>query len=566
MKKKIIVLIIVVCIVGGIYVGHYVINNNVTSNIEKGNKVEQKEMLEIKANKKKPFSEGLAWVLDENNTYYVINEDGKAVFAIAEDDHNSMETVVEVEDYFNGYSVVTFRNKDNDTYEKILDREGNVVFVENVATNLMDCKYILTQVDNAGYVLVNKQGKIIAVNLKNGEEKQFYTKFSISEKEIESVGSGIFYDKYVGYISADIGSNLLLNELEIYEYNETLNEELFNNRKYEYSEFIDGNALFYNNEIYVVKNSGEVTKLDNLNGFKVWEKDSFHNKSFNGTTFCAQNTTTKEICFFDLQGNKVLDLSKYDINDVSPMVNNRVIVSLNTDVMNKYDIVVLDKEGNQLFTPITAELISGYELENDYFQLNRDIYNMHGEKVVTREQFENSRAVELAENVINVYPDDVSGNVAIYLNSELQEMKLYYTEDIKYVESNESNWPSDFNPSEEKFDYSKWLKEGTYIQIAPENNTLTDNSPKTITLADGKVTLVDPAWMNERTGTYSIKDNKLYIHYSIEKFLDDYTGNYVTRDSVVTEEYSIDETSIYKEYTSLDLQYIAGSEIYQYKK
>ncbi len=445
--------VVLICLIGGII--NYFNNNDNTTISEKEKMQEiQGEKIEIKISKRWKFSDGMAWVESEDDIYYAINKDGMAVFSISGNPEGE-ERAVEVKEFQNGYSIVEFKNNDNEFYKKVFDKFGNEVFSEIPNTK----KILSLNVDNAGYILIMKLGNVLAVDLKTGEEKPYFTVDGIIDNlDFVSVGDGIFYNKYYGYFDGDVGRTLLLEDLEIYNYNSTLKREMFNSSKYECTGFIDGKAIFFidsitSHHIFVVTSEGETRKIDNLNGFEIGYKRSGNailNSTFNGESFYAENEHTNEKGIYDLYGNQLVDLSKYEINEVERILNEKIFVNLNSNILNEHRVTAIDTEENQLFETINGVPTVENDIGNEIFIFMKDIYNYKGEKIATLEDYPTATSFDLSEeDIITVYATSNVSNILMYMNAQLQEIKPYYIEEnLKTVVTLTSTNSKEENPKD----------------------------------------------------------------------------------------------------------------------
>lgn len=427
MKKRLIIFMIILFIVLMLILSFFISNDNKeTTSVSKNENKKQteEEKIEIDVDTRYAFSDGMAWILGNDGKYYAINTEGKAIFFLEESGYDTAGAV-EVDEFENGYSIVEFRDNGS-FYKKIFDKTGNIVFIEDA-----NKKILSLSADNAGYILISELGEVRAVDLKSGEEKP---PFKISgEKAInlkfESLGGGIFYNKSCGYINGDYGAEMLLEELDIYEYDDFLKQNFFKNLEYDCTGFVNEKALFLSNNSshnYVVTNKGEVQELTNLFGFEIQYDDYYTDDVFNGEAFYAENDHTNEKGIYDLSGNQLVNLSQYDIEEVYNISSNgNVFAKISKDRLDNR-VTIIDKDGKQLFEPINWDQVEEPEVGNEIFVFMKSIYNNKGEKLADIKQYDATNFELSEEDMITVHKTENAPNIIMYMNSKLEEIKPYY--------------------------------------------------------------------------------------------------------------------------------------------
>lgn len=445
MKKVIIGLLIVsaMAVIGiGGYFTYQNLHENKNDKTEKNNssaseKSTEKNKIpnnatEIEAVKKENFSDGVAWVKDKNQNYYLIDETGKALFGL---DSQKEDGVVKVDSYSNGYGMVYYYNEETSTnYKKIFDKKGNMVYAEWDGTGARHD--VIAGPDDKGFIVVNNLGKVESVNLNTGKVITNSANWSSDTRELESIGGGIFFNKYIGFFNASSGSSMPLEALDIYDYYAPANFTSVKMGKYDWTNFIDGKAIFCSASTnYLVTNEGEVTEIDKLKGYKLTidnSKAQGVENTFNGKTVYGENPNTKDKGYFDLEGNKVVDLSKYDnIFKKFAMYNGKFVITFSTDNLNEDLFTVIDEDGKELFEP--KEYTSYCYLGDEIICADGYIYNYKGEIIKDLSDYDWAMKFDYGDNdTITVCPEshDLEEN-RLYLNSELQEIKPYYENNLE---------------------------------------------------------------------------------------------------------------------------------------
>ena len=398
--------------------------NNTTNEIPKN-------ATEIDVATRDNFSNGVAWVKAKNGNYYLIDATGKALFGL---DTHKGDRIYDVEHYSNEYGIVSYHNEElNTDYKKIFDKKGKMVYAEWDGTRARH--EILAGPDDKGYILVDNLGKVESINLITGKSVTNSAKWTSETRKMESLGGGIFYNQYVGFFNASSGSRMPLEALDIYNYDSYGDFVSVKTTSFNWTRFINGKAIFsssiYN---YIVTNEGEVTEIEKLEGYKLAISTNTiigDESSYNGQTVYGEKTLTKDKGYFDLEGNKVLDLSKYDIYYTSPMYNDKLAIILKAEELNERVFTVLDKNGKELFKPIKSN--SYYELDDDTIYGDNQILNYKGETLIDISKYDWALGFDYGgEGTITVCPKsiDLESN-RFYLNSKGQEIKPYYENELK---------------------------------------------------------------------------------------------------------------------------------------
>ena len=400
-------------------------NNSINSN-----NIIPKDASIIKIKERFNYSEGVAWIKSEDGVYYLIDEKGTAIFGLKD---QKDARILEVDSYLNGYGKVHYRNDElNSDYIKLYDKKGNMVYSEwddSRASHM-----IIAGPDDLGYILVNNLGKVESINLKTDYSYIDKSKWNSESRELESLGSGIFYNKYVGFYNASSGSSMPLDYIYIYDYNALTNTILVKDYLYSWSRFIDGKAIFTKGTThYLVTNKGEVKEIEKLKGYKLNVSNSVARNaenSFNGKYVYAENSLSKEKGYYDLEGNKVIDLSKYDILNSYLITNDKVMITLKTEELNKNLFTIIDINGKELFKPISWDG-SYYYLDDNFIVGNNNIIDYSGKILKDIKEYENADSFYYGKNgIITIIPKEKDGERK-YLDSSLNEIKPYYLNNIE---------------------------------------------------------------------------------------------------------------------------------------
>lgn len=393
---------------------------------------DSKNAIEIEVSHRDNFRDGVAWVKDKNGNYYLIDGTGKAIFGL---DSQKGDRIYSVDSYMYGYGKVHYKNDETNTeYIKIFDKQGSMVYAE---WNENQAKHeILAGPDDDGFILVNNLGKVESINLKTDYSYIDNTSWNSDTRQFESLGGGIFYNKYVGFYNASSSAPMPLDYLDIYDYDARTNFSMVKESTYTWSRFIDGKAIFVSSgHNYLVTNEGEVTEIEALKGYKLTIDNSMAKgveNSFNGKTVYGENSKTKDKGYFDMDGNKVLDLSRYNVGDAYQMYNDKAVILLKTNTLNERLLAVIDKDGNELFTPKDYNN-SYYELGEKIICGDYQILDYKGNILRDVSEYEWASAFEYGgEDTITVCPTKIEQESnRMYLNSSLQEIKPWYDKNME---------------------------------------------------------------------------------------------------------------------------------------
>ena len=375
--------------------GSFSLPGNSTNEIAKGDKETQK----TKINDAKDYSDGVAWVRDENNKVYLIDEKGKEIFELGEISRG-LGIPDSVENFIDGYAKV----KDEKS-ERIIDKKGKTVLTINDEMEVENSGdgFAIVETDEEDYL-----GTTEKMGLYDLEKQEYILEPSANYTRMKYLGEGMFL-----VLQKEEGSY----KTPAFIFNTETAQTVKGPTEDRYIEEMAN----YNNGYAVAVKDGTFCLIDKNGNEKTLGVDGFYGLT---TGKYAEGLIYIKEAFYDENGNKVIDLTDQNVSNYPVFVDGYALVTFDNGSNDYYTI--MDKTGEFLFEPkkfISTDNVrdtESFAIYDDQEELAKGGYifarensqykviDIHGETKLQLDRLERPDSGITEDGIISIYNTQTS--------------------------------------------------------------------------------------------------------------------------------------------------------------
>lgn len=294
-----------------------------TNEIAQGKQNEEKSE-SVKIRDAKNFSDGVAWIKDENNNIYLINEEGKKLFELG-DTTTGYGVPDTVEDFKDGFAKVKDENG-----ERIINKSGKTVLEINSDMEVENSGegFAIVETEEEDYL-----GKTKKMGLYDLEENRYILSLSENYTRMEYLNEGMFL-----VLQKEEGSY----RTPAFLFNTETEQTVKGPTEDRYIEEMNE----YNNGYATAVKDGTFCLIDKNGNEKTLGVDGFY--GLNTGKYSEGLVYIKE-AFYDENGNKAIDLADQNVDNLPVFVDGYAFVTFDNGSNEYYTI--MDKTGQFLFEP-----------------------------------------------------------------------------------------------------------------------------------------------------------------------------------------------------------------------
>ena len=296
------------------------LKQNTTSDVANAGKNEETKITDAK-----DFSDGVAWVRDENNKVYLIDEKGKELFELGEISRG-LGIPDSVENFIDGYAKV-----EDEKSERIIDKKGKTVLTinEDMEVENSGDGFAIVETDEEDYL-----GTTEKMGLYDLEKQEYILELSENYTRMKYLGEGMFL-----VLQKEEGSY----KTPAFIFNTETAQTVKGPTEDRYIEEMAN----YNNGYAVAVKDGTFCLIDKNGNEKTLGVDGFYGLT---TGKYAEGLIYIKEAFYDENGNKVIDLAEQNVSNYPVFVDGYALVTFDNGSNDYYTI--MDKSGEFLFEPI----------------------------------------------------------------------------------------------------------------------------------------------------------------------------------------------------------------------